>query len=151
MDDPRLFPTTTPLEQMVLMLNDKMDALHARVDEVYRQNDSAQNKIPWAEIGTHRTDPFPWAEIGTQLTDPRPPSYIDEWTRRGWDVWRVTMPSEPDAPPSYEITNRRRRADLPTTAHNNAKYDRILRSGEIHNGIVWNSPIERELLTSNDA
>ena len=90
----------TPLEKMVLMLNDKIDALHARMDEVYGHVDSlykhinsARHTIPWETAPPFR---------GGAQTEP--PLYIDEWGRRGWDVWRVTLP---DKAPSYEITNSR--------------------------------------------
>lgn len=126
----------TPLEKMVLMLNDKIDALHARVDEVHGYFDSARHAIPWAGNGTMRHQ------------DPVPPEHIDEWTRRGWDVWRVTMPCEPQDPPLYEITNRRMRAELPTTALTQSMLDRIKTKGEDAFKLKDN-PIVRELLTSD--
>lgn len=139
----------TPLEKMVLMLNDKIDALHARTDEVYRHIDSvyrhidsSRHVIPWADVSPQG--------IGTISMENKAPACIDEWVRRGWDVWRVTMPCEPDSEPEYEITNRRIRGDLPTIGLNRKKYLRILESGIIHNGIVWEDPIVRELLTGDD-
>ena len=131
----------TPLEKMVLMLNEKMDALHARMDEVYGHIDSLYKHINSAR------HVIPWAEA-TRCTKREPPLYIDEWGRRGWDVWRVTMPSEPDCPPSYEIQNKNVRGSLATSVMNQTKYDRSVRSGGIQNGIVCNAPIVRELLSA---
>lgn len=88
------------MEKMLLMLNDKLDRLHDRVDELYARMDSASHTIPWAQTTGN--------EIFTYLNClPHPPEDILEWTRRGWDVWKVTLR---DNPPSYEITRRLNRA-----------------------------------------
>lgn len=90
----------TPLEKMLLMLNDKVDLLHDRVHELFTHVNSAKNTIPWTQFN-HRA-------VIVYVTGLRePPEDIKEWTRRGWDVWKLTV--EGSCQVCYEITDRRYR------------------------------------------
>lgn len=84
----------TPIEKMMLMLNEKIDALHDVVNDLYSFVNSARHDIPWA---TNRSPDSSFRDVK--------PDNIQEWSRRGWDVWE-TLPNYPDMKPYYEITNR---------------------------------------------
>ncbi|KAK9816108.1 hypothetical protein WJX74_004045 [Apatococcus lobatus] len=98
----------TPLEKMVLMLNDKIDLLHDRIDGLDAYVRSEEPAIPWA----HHPDGY---AIPTPVQH-EPPPLLHVWEDRGWDVWRVTMPSEPSDVPHYKIVEKG--ASLPTEGPN---------------------------------
>lgn len=88
------------MEKMLLMLNDKVDLLHGFVHELFTHVNSSKNTIPWTKIN-HRVHPT--IVYVTGLCEP--PEDIEEWTRRGWDVWKLT--NEATCKACYEITDRR--------------------------------------------
>lgn len=81
----------TPTEKMMLMLNEKIDALQDRVNEFSFVN-SERNAIPWAPA------------LSPESTfHHEKPNNIQEWTRKGWDVWEMLFPGNE---PYYEIKTR---------------------------------------------
>lgn len=108
----------SPLEKMVLMLNDKADKHADQVAELSRELralwsylQSEELAIPWA---TNQVSYHPYCStVGAHRTNR--PSCVSEWRRRGWDVWRVTTPSSPDTPPYFTI--KKKGAILPESVH----------------------------------
>lgn len=87
----------SPLEKMMLMLNDKVDKLSCELGELGEFIKSQQPAIPWAEYsGT--TIPL--------FSSETKPMFVSEWRRRGWDVWKVSCPDLPNIPPHYSIRQR---------------------------------------------
>lgn len=111
MDD--LLVSGSPLEKMVLMLNDKIDVLQDHIININSFVRSEQHAIPWnslyfaSSFGMYNADP-------TMANLPEPPQYLNEWDRRGWNIWKVTAPSHPEVAPYYTIAKKGAR--LPETA-----------------------------------
>lgn len=87
----------TPIEKMLLMLNDKIDRMHDRVDELYAHVNSARHTIPWAQTTERSVYQLLVGDVFER------PEAISEWRRRGWDVWKVTVEGNS---PTYDITRR---------------------------------------------
>lgn len=89
--------TGTPGEKMLLMLNEKVDAL---TDYVM----SSKASIPWAPDRGHSRHGL-WAiqypENDVQYVTQQPD--VEEYNRKNWKVYRLTVPSRPDLKPNYEL------------------------------------------------
>lgn len=124
----------TALENMVLMLNDKVDKLSDEVRSLRRYLHSPESAIPWASnrVPDH-TPRHGGNTIYGHIVDE--PQCVAEWSRRGWDVWRVTVPAFPDTPPYYTIVQKG--APLPAVEmhfdpHSDDPYNRFRDTPIVH-------------------
>lgn len=93
---------------MLLMLNDKLDAL---ADYVMSEKAS----VPWApDEKTELTWLRPYPDYGKTLYTAAMPD-VEEYNRKNWKVYKVTVPSHPHLPPNYEMRAAEDRAPPTTT------------------------------------
>lgn len=86
--------TGTPEEKMLLMLNEKVDAL----TDYVRSN---KPSIPWAPDGQDDLWAVRYPGDDTKYVSQQPD--VEEYNRKNWKVYRLTVPSRPDLKPNYEI------------------------------------------------